>query len=598
MRDDDLDPAVMLPMDDAACADGARVAKARHPDALRATDARELGAATAHAQPSDGWEAEAARRAAEEPDGRPRGSWGVEDGPGARQPEPRPAARQAAAGAELDDRVGDEAGHHTLSHGGHCTPGRWARNQRGAIEWCESATPGDGGPIEVDHLADARAEVEARGSIGGGRRHRVAARAIVGEGADRLGQPRGSLLTRTGGDEDPSMPGRTASRTPGPSSPTTGSPAASASATTRPCVSVWGRRRTGRRREGGRAPRPAAACRRTTPRPARSGRRPARGARRRSRRRPRPPAAPRAPPRPRRAARRPTSRGQDDRAWRRRSRLAAIPPPPAGRRPRAPSIAATSIPVGIVTTLVRLPGPSRARISAARSLPGAMTASQLFQNAASQRSRMPPAPDAAPGSGGSPGSACLCEHRGTPRRRATLAADQNCAEWRLDVDDMRREGDRGACGCRAAAPCGTRHPPCVGGGQLDPRAARPMAGAGPCTVARGAGPRVAGAGARNICRGGPPGRAPARRSRRSRPTRRAARSRPRVTCCSGAALTARAARACERGRLVAWHRRADGVDLGARAGAPARSGSLTRGTNSSAIVTAGAQQPAADHRGG
>ena len=87
------------------------------------------------------------------------------------------------------------------------------------------------------------------------------------------------------------------------------------------------------------------------------------------------------------------------------------------------------------------------------------------------------------------------------------------------------------------------------------------------------------------------GRAPARRWRRSRPTRMAARSRPRARRGGVAARSLlEPRRACERGRLVARHRRMASTWVRGL-GVLARSGSLTRGTNSSAIVTAAANSP-------
>ena len=80
---------------------------------------------------TDGREAESAGLRAECADGGARGDGALRPvihGPHALQSEAR-SVRRAAADAEVDRRMGDEAGHQTHSHARHCTPLRWQRKQ-------------------------------------------------------------------------------------------------------------------------------------------------------------------------------------------------------------------------------------------------------------------------------------------------------------------------------------------------------------------------------------------------------------------------------------------------------------------------------------
>ena len=106
------------------------------PPRLGSTGARhsegERGSARGEARRvSDGRESESAGLRAERADGGARGDGALRPvihGPHALESEAR-SVRGAAPGAEVDRRMGDEAGHQTHSHSRHCTPLRLQRKQ-------------------------------------------------------------------------------------------------------------------------------------------------------------------------------------------------------------------------------------------------------------------------------------------------------------------------------------------------------------------------------------------------------------------------------------------------------------------------------------
>ena len=140
----------------------------------------------------------------------------------------------------MDRRVGDVAGRQTHSHGRHCTPRRRRRKPDGARPYRASAGAAEQLPVERHHLVDPAGHVEAfrapsraaspwrRGAPG----RRPASRWPLPGACARVRSP----ADRTTHAID-SVAHRVAPR-PGPASATTGRPTASASARTRPCVSV------------------------------------------------------------------------------------------------------------------------------------------------------------------------------------------------------------------------------------------------------------------------------------------------------------------------------------------------------------------------
>ncbi len=203
-------------------------AGARQPEGKRRTACGQTCGAT------DRREAESARLGAQRGHGR-RHEHGaarpVVHRPATIEAEARPV-RTTTAGAEVDGRMGDEAGHHTHSHARHCTPHRWPRKQ--------FTTPSDGRGTDT---APPSPRPVVRPRNGPHRPSPVRQARRVGGGSPRAmpapipSAPRDPLPGPRPGPA-PSMPSRTESRTPGPSMATAGSPAANASASTSPCVSV------------------------------------------------------------------------------------------------------------------------------------------------------------------------------------------------------------------------------------------------------------------------------------------------------------------------------------------------------------------------